>query len=401
MALNQPESEMPPETIKSYMEDYGVSYEEASRRLDAQLRAGDAFEQLESRLGENFAGLWFSNEDGQFIVPLLEDADRELVDQFFSGRGLSDAYRTNPATWSWAELHAAQVDIDEELFDVISDHQIATVPDVIHNSLVVAVSDSIPPEVQERVTSAVNSLKVDADIRVVDGKQLRPPTAQGACAFPDCNHPLRGGQEIYSSRECSSGFLVYGNVNGQRYIMTAGHCLQDTTSWWAQNVNNQQLGIGGVWNWMYGYRGDFGIIRVVADSPWNTPVGTWHPGVVYWFQQNFHYISNAQSSYKGLYVCHSGRSTGTSCGTVQEREMTVTFDRDDPYPDTPVGGIARMTGESLCTLRGDSGGSVFTNGYAVGIWNGGFQGCNINGYFSEINNAAPEMGTYLAIGPYS
>lgn len=393
---------IPPETIQSYASDFEVSREEAARRLEIQSRGVDLFDPLERALAERFAGLWFSNDDGVFVIPVIHSDDDAIVAAQLEERGISaDDFRTVPARWSWDQLRSSQEALDRQLFDLFSEHLVATAPDVKNNSVVVAVSEAIPPEAETRVRDAASRQEVSVEIRPVAPQRLSPPTQ--ACVFPDCDKPLRGGVEMYRSDflPCSTGFLVYGNVNGQRYMMTAGHCLQDTTSWWAQEANQTQQGIGGVWNWMYGWRGDAGIVRVVPDSPWNMPAGQWTPGVVYWNAQNFHSILNAASSYKGLYVCHSGRSTGSSCGAVEQRELTIAFDRQPPYPDTPVGGIAQVGGASLCTLGGDSGGPVFTNNVAVGIWNAGFSGCDIDGYFTEINNAAPEMGTYLAIGPYS
>ena len=60
-------------------------------------------------------------------------------------------------------------------------------------------------------------------------------------------------------------------------------------------------------------------------------------------------IYGSQSSYVGEYVCHSGRSTGSSCGTVQQLNAKVTYEDGSNLVH-----MTKVTG--ACGDRGDSGG---------------------------------------------
>ena len=131
----------------------------------------------------------------------------------------------------------------------------------------------------------------------------------------------------------------------------------ENTSWWVKE-----------WGW----RG-----HLVIWGPPGTPETVQNPSNT---------ISGSQSSYVGEYVCHSGRTTGSSCGTVQQLNVKTTYSGG-----VSLGHMTKVNG--ACGDGGDSGGPVYAGNYALGIWSGGEAGTCANHYYSEIR----EMESIYAV----
>src|SRR6188472_2752985 len=103
--------------VQEYVRDFAASADEAEERLEAQSAGteADIVGQLEGRLGSNYAGVWFDNRTGEFVVPILDNRDRDAVADAFASAGLRDKYRVSQADASWKDLQAAQADIGQEL----------------------------------------------------------------------------------------------------------------------------------------------------------------------------------------------------------------------------------------------------------------------------------------------
>ncbi|MGH7484770.1 MAG: hypothetical protein ACREMY_04070, partial [bacterium] len=65
--------------VQSYEEDFGVSAQTAERNLLTQQDAIGVVEGLEHALGESYAGVWFDNESGEFVVPVLGASNLAVV----------------------------------------------------------------------------------------------------------------------------------------------------------------------------------------------------------------------------------------------------------------------------------------------------------------------------------
>ena len=410
---------------QGYARDFDVSLDEAKRRIREQALGGDIVRALAHELGTDFAGVWYDNEAGEFVVPLAAQGLDAKVRDEFDIRELSASYRVEYVDSTWEQLTKGQAEIDKALGDLFEKSLVQTGLDPRANTILIGMASSISAKDREQISAAAKSVGPRVEIVERKPEDIAPPVA--VCAFPNCDKPLRGGVYLYPSG-CTIGFLVYGNVNNQRYMMTAGHCFNwqaggtDATTV-AFDGSGTYRGIGGVWNWMYGTTGDAGIVRVLGTSWWNMNPGDFWPGVVVWPgqapQQNFHTIYNgAQSSYKGLYTCHSGASSqagnptphpSTTCGEVSDIMVTTPFDTDkdglgdgdgDGIGDTTVGNLTHVTGPSLCSWPGDSGGPFYANYTAYGIHNAALGGCNNGGlYYTEALAAASNLGVHFKNGP--
>ncbi|MBO4204470.1 trypsin-like serine protease [Micromonospora echinofusca] len=102
----------------------------------------------------------------------------------------------------------------------------------------------------------------------------------------------------------------------------------------------------------------------------------------------------------GTPVCKTGRTTGTTCGTVLAKDVTYN------YPDGIVTGLIET---DLCAKGGDSGAPLFstTGGYgsrsaygAFGILSGSTGFCDVPGFRSSFQPLPEVMSTYqLALAP--
>ncbi|MEV0306896.1 S1 family peptidase [Nonomuraea fuscirosea] len=192
----------------------------------------------------------------------------------------------------------------------------------------------------------------------------------------------RGGLRMDT---CTSGFSVR-NAAGIEGILTAGHCgntqryrYYNSSTWVPTSFRSQAR-------------------NAASDVQWHTrPSNVAHP--------RFHASSTTatrtvtgrvvRSGQNGDYVCHRGKATGYSCGTVSTISYRPTWD-NACNGQTCAATWIRVSGANLKCYPGDSGGPWFNAGRAYGIYKGqsstgtGTAGCNwavymaIN-YTSNIN----------------
>lgn len=66
----------PPPVIQAYEEEFGVSRAGAERQLAIQSDGVPVVELLRHREGDDYAGVWFDNSNGRFVIPILQSQDR-------------------------------------------------------------------------------------------------------------------------------------------------------------------------------------------------------------------------------------------------------------------------------------------------------------------------------------
>jgi len=94
------------------------------------------------------------------------------------------------------------------------------------------------------------------------------------------------------------------------------------------------------------------------------------PGNVSLFNGTFRDITGARNAVVNESATRSGSTTGVRSGTVTAVNATVT------YPQGTVTGLIRT---NICAQPGDSGGSLFTGGTALGMTSGGSGNCTSGG----------------------
>ena len=105
------------------------------------------------------------------------------------------------------------------------------------------------------------------------------------------------------------------------------------------------------------------------------------------------------------YICHHGRNSGQSCGTVTSINYRPTG--ASACETSCSNTFVWVEGDSLKRCPGASGGPWYDQGYAFGIHGGGGGGndCDATGktaYFSAIRDVENELGVdILTTGPFT
>jgi streptogrisin D len=194
------------------------------------------------------------------------------------------------------------------------------------NKVVITILDSASPATVKTMTAAAAKYGDKVAIRHETGRYTLK---------------IAGGDAIQNSQaRCSVGFLVH--QGGQSLILTAGHCTD----------------LGGVWN-----GGDMTNGQVVAadvpgpDSGLITNNGSNASQI-----NDGTPITSVATPTVGQSIRKSGSTTGITSGTVTSVDQTVPFD---------VGVLQHMTGTTVHSEPGDSGGAGYTGNAGQGTLSGG------------------------------
>ncbi|MFH8371395.1 S1 family peptidase [Streptomyces sp. NPDC018031] len=167
------------------------------------------------------------------------------------------------------------------------------------------------------------------------------------------SYDMRGGVGIVSTNwRCSSGFNVQ-NDTGERFMLTAGHCMLNGNYTWYRH--NGYIRLGTVTDWE-DEPGDWAIVDYT--NPDVVPYGT-----IQYKDGSEGQITSSRWVTDGEKVKRVGTVSQDRDGMVLNPSTTVTFD----------GGVTlyNMIETSLCVMHGDSGGAMFTGTTALGINSGG------------------------------
>jgi streptogrisin D len=186
---------------------------------------------------------------------------------------------------------------------------------------------------------------------------------------------INGGTAIYGgSSRCSLGFNVR-NSAGTRSFVTAGHCTNIATTWYANSSHTTTLGTRTGTSFP---TNDYGIVRYT-----NTSIST--PGSVNLYNGTSQDITSSGNPVVGQSVNRSGSTTGVRGGTVNALNTTVC------YSQGCVNGMIRT---NVCAEPGDSGGSLFSGTRAHGLTSGGSGNCSSGGttFFQPVQEALNVFG---------
>ncbi len=387
--------------VGSYQDDFDVSKQTAEERLEAQEDGAGIVEQLESSQGKSYAGIWFDNESGEFVVPTVTGSSRASITASLAYSDLEGDFRTKLVQSSWDELEAAQQRIDDALLALIEEGLVGTSLDPKTNAVVIKQAEGANASQRAEVQAAARSASVNVEVR--ESQEHKLGISLEACQIlaAACDAPMRGGVNIVPKGGirgggCTAGFKGVGDVYGNRFVLTAGHCIVESggaTKWDSFTVTpeaRQPVGQVGAYSFPVH---DYAAINA-NGTYWDKP--SWPLRVVYWGVNQEYPINYESASYIGQYACHVGQQSGLSCGTVTGLHLTE-----------PVGGGAYVSNltriDHFCSHQGDSGGPVFTPGnVALGIYTGSdkpegaFNNCYYNGYYTEITEDTDALGVHIA-----
>ncbi|WP_433510376.1 S1 family peptidase [Nonomuraea sp. CA-143628] len=332
---------------------YGVSVDEAMRRLELQRTSGALHAVLARDYADTYAGSWIDQENGGVLV--VESTAADALAPALRAIPDRDHIRVAAARHSLKELKAKAADVSARLgltpeqAPVINEQENRV---ELHNQAAAAVRGSA-----DRIATAG-----DLDVTVIDPPAITPQ--RGPCEIQACFPPMRGGLRLdlydvnYNKIQgdyCTSGFNVQGS-NGWKYTLTAGHCLTGPGYYTKHTdvfvgrrepltMNSEYPADGALMPFVT--RGFQEYVKIWAIWPYNTVI---------------HYGNKAFPMYgmwgyddvlKGWSVCSTGaRSDNTRCGEITKKD----------------GGFQ----SNICTNAGDSGSPLYSevDNKAYGILHG-------------------------------
>jgi hypothetical protein len=394
-----------PSDVQGYASEVGVPYETALATLETQESGAGVVEQLESELGDRYAGVWFDDDDREFVVPLLGGVSGTEVARGLAAEKLGDDFRFGHATSSWKDLVAAQARVNRVLDGLLSRGEIQTSLDPRTNSVVIKEVQGLDPAERGAIKRAAAAQGTSVEVAPTNAPslQIELETCK-ASPYSICDRPIRGGVRIQQAGSpfgtqlgCTAGFKGTGDLLGNHFILTAGHCYAHGFYEWtgySADEANRYLG----WVQAANYPGqDNAAINASGVNGAEYWSSAWGPNIIAnWGVDQEYPINNESSSYVGEgAVCHLGGQSGKSCGTVQGMQISAGNQWGEVNNN-----LTKF--QVVCGIDGDSGGPVFSGNVALGIYVGSDdlgtpnEYCNTAGYYTEITEDTDSLGVHVA-----
>ena len=385
--------------VTSYASDYSVSLAEAQRRLDRIQPLQEILASIRSlesaRLAgwgidhtANFGGwVWLTGDDppaaaaaaivaAHADVRIRTGAAHSLAELLTAQQGMfrnGAVGRVNdgPATGVAAMVtftginmaaNAVRIGIDPALAAVVPGGLTDTGPATVTDEAFQAKA----AEVTEQLRGHINVNYV-----VEDGRGLSADTG------------FMGGERI---GDCTSGFTARQRGTSVYGIITAGHCtdtLQESLSMHGVTLSPITRAYG----------------PYVDAQFQSVPTGSSHRLLDDFVCANGRACDVtgdiARNQMMGSYICHYGRRSGHSCGTVDDINFFPSHEDSCEGRMSCSNTFVHVSGPLLKRCGGDSGGPWYSSGVAYGIHGGGHGGtCASIGqvaYFSAIRDVENEL----------
>jgi streptogrisin D len=229
---------------------------------------------------------------------------------------------------------------------------------------------AVDPVNNQVVISADSSVSA-ASLGALESAAATTAGAARVERVPGAFRPLiSGGDAIYGGPyRCSLGFNVRsGNTY---YFLTAGHCTDEATEWFADANHNTKLGdrTGSSFP-----GNDYGIVRYTNTS------------ITISGSAGGQDIASAANPVVGQSVTRRGSTTGIRSGTVTALNVTVHY--------TGGGTVRGMIQTNVCAEPGDSGGPLYDRTVALGLTSGGSGNCRTGGttFYQPVTEVLSRFG---------
>lgn len=256
-----------------------------------------------------------------------------------------------------ADIHVTRVDYRMRELEAVKDEITGDMLKLVDHGLPIAMVDA--NAVADRVIVYLTEERdgAQAELRARYGPTVI--TSLGAAGHPDCadrddcRDPLRGGIRVFAATggRCTSAFQAK-KANGDRVMITAGHCLNETggsgVSW---THNNNQFGVS-QGNTLSGS-------SVAADIGWILIDGNENIGPADRFFRDSNHknvpfggLQPNSQQVEGDIVCRSGENSGWDCGIIKNAGASK--------PNGEGQTITNVWTWSKDSKGGDSGGTMVT-----------------------------------------
>lgn len=351
-AVNAGVRKPPPGMVEALQRDLGLSAAQVQARLLNEIRLTPIATQLRRRLGSRYGGSWLVGSIAQTLV--VATANASDIPQI-----LATGARPEVVSRSLTELNVIKDKLDAAL--PAHPPNVGSVRYVdVRNNVVTVLSED-----PKKTEDIIKGIGVDTSaVRVLASGERPQPL-----------YDLVGGDPYYigTSARCSIGFSIVKGT--QRGFVSAGHCGK---------AGNTTTGVNRVAQGTFQAStfpgSDFSWISVNSNWTPKPSVNNGSGSVVS--------VSGSREALEGSSVCRSGSTTDWHCGTIQQRNASVTY---------PQGNIFELTRTNVCAEPGDSGGSFISVDQAQGVTSGGSGDCDSGGttYFQPINEILTTYGLSL------
>ncbi|MFB2585298.1 cell wall-binding repeat-containing protein [Herbiconiux liukaitaii] len=370
---------IPADLASALEDDLGVAPAEYLARADAAAAAVDVVDGLEAA-GVEVVG---SRLDGtSLVVNLPEGASAETVQAVEAVNATAELGDPPP----FEQTEPAQF-----LADAQPQPQVADVDPPAADPTPTA--DPTPAADPMPVADPPTEVAPGAEAESAPAAEAEVETAAEAGALAAGPQALVGGQgyayaDGASLYLCSFAFNGIDRATARPQALTAGHCNLRADRDYSRaylmpqsKPNALEVGsvIGAPLRSTYSLGNELDSGRIALDTAAVTPVaavGTWGDGandapVTAGTPQAVRDYSRA---IVGQPICKSGRTTGWTCGTVEQVDARVNVQSGSEVV------VVNSYLSDMCALRGDSGGAVVSGPYAIGlISNGTFTACGESG----------------------
>jgi len=194
---------------QTYAAEYGVTEEEALRRMHLEREAGALNAALEANEQATLAGLWIQHEPDFRVIASFTERGTETIRSYITGEPLEDIVEVRLAAVTLADLKAEQMSAMQTVrhLGIHADSEI----DVIQNRVKLGVLD------RRQLDSALANSGASLSERVVVS-QVDELIKTAANVYGGYVLNLRDG-----SPDCTAGYSVK-NSAGTTGISTAAHC---------------------------------------------------------------------------------------------------------------------------------------------------------------------------------
>jgi hypothetical protein len=405
-----------------YAARFGVSVTEAARRLRIQDRVSNVEDDLEAAIAAaDFGGIWFDDVNGgrgkigietnQPVPPSSKTADALEV---LEDHGLEDEVDFVAVPSSLDDLEAASDDLDTPLASLYDQGKIASSIRPQENAIHLLKANSLTPAQEADLADAIAGVDVTVNVQPVNeadvGGDDQDCSEPANSIFLGCTFPLRGGQQIEApDSTCTAGFNVIGKPGtakaGKQYVLTAGHCIdgEENSVWKGLLPNGQLTNIGHSRDFQNGPH-DYGLIEVESGSDWHAanPVGQ-----IFVDQSNTNGVPTQRDSQYRINDARLSPRKGPRVVCLSSAKRLP--DTGSPQRHTECGRIQGFDGKhkkkknqaevEFCGVSGASGGPVYKNHHAYGIWSGDWSpiilGC-VHGFYEGVKGALDTLGVDLA-----
>lgn len=361
---------------RAYADQFKVTIDEAKRRIRAQEQQGEVIGRLRAANRGRFAGLWIEHQpEFRLVVRLKGDAPAPPE---FTSAGANSPI---PVTFVTGAA-ATETEVLDKIKASLPQFK-AALPGLAGTDMDVKTGDVVLT-VHATGAAADTARGKGADLAKAIGHPVRVEVIDAP--LQDGN--VRGGANLST---CTTGFVV-SNSAGTRGVLTAGHCGDAQTYSGFDGTNTSMSFVSE-------------IRDADQDVQWHTTPLTELPQFYADLTTSARVLTGRRlwsSTAAGNTVCHRGKATGYSCGTVDSTTYQPTY--VDACPGTTCSSVwIKVSGANLKCYPGDSGGAWFNGQTAFGIYKGqsssgtGIGQCTFAIYMST--DYISGLGVSLLYGP--